>query len=86
MFTKESLKEQFEKESHWNDITVTTDDGTTAIITPCSAYGEVTAENVEFFLIDWDLPHGGANNLEELANILNAAKFTVMQTIKTQIT
>ena len=37
MFTKEILKEQFEKESHWNDITVTTDDGTTAIITPCSS-------------------------------------------------
>ena len=82
MFTKESLKEQFEKESHWNDITVTTDDGTTAIITPCSAYGKVTAQNVEFFLIDWDLPHGGANNLEELANILNAHKTEVEDNIK----
>ena len=81
MFTKEILKEQFEK-AHWNTITVTTDDGTAAIITPCSTYGTVTAENVEFFLIDWDLPHGGANNLEELANVLNAHKTEVEENIK----
>ena len=69
--TKESIIKVFE-ENGWEKADFTCPDGTVATVSPC-CYGHYTQSlaTCEYFLIDWDMPWGGEDNIDDLVKTLN---------------
>lgn len=56
--------------SGWKMFRLDMPNGHFLYITPCSTYPQVTKENVEFFLVDGQMPWMGENTIEKLLDAL----------------
>lgn len=73
MITEEYLIEKF-IENKWNPIDVTCPDGANLLITPCSqgsGNSISSISEVEYFLVDGDLPWLGGSNLSTIVSQIN---------------
>lgn len=71
MITEEYLIEQF-TESRWNPIEVTCPDGAKMYITPCAYEENISnVSQVEYFLVDGDLPWLGCDTITQLVHQIN---------------
>lgn len=70
MITEKDLIEKF-IEARWKKIEVTCPDNVKLLITPCG-YGEISSVgDVDYFLVDGDLPWLGASNITQLVETIN---------------
>ena len=70
MITERDLIEKF-IEARWEKIEVTCPDNVKLLITPCG-YREISnVGDVDYFLVDGDLPWLGANNITQLVETIN---------------
>lgn len=68
--TKEKVIKAFE-ENGWKDTVITCPDGAKAKVSPCSYVDVKSVTDCEYFLIYWDMPWGGEDNIDALVNTLN---------------
>ena len=72
------LEARFE-EANWNRITITMKcNGDIVEITPCG-HGQISRENVEYFLVEGRMPWMGADTIEKLAHDLKKKKKIVKE-------
>ena len=70
MLTVDFVKNAIE-ENEFGETRITCPDGQVATVVPCFEGFSARIENVEYFLIYWDMPWGGEDTLEKLVNTLN---------------
>ena len=70
MLTTEVVQKALER-TGFKETTIICPDGARAEITPCGCGVLRKIEDCEYFLIYWDIPWGGEDNLEDLVKVLN---------------
>lgn len=82
--TKEKLIKVFD-ENGWEETDITCPDGAKARVSPCCyGYDKKSLETCEYFLIYWDMPWGGEDNIDALVNTLNRHEELAQEQVKSE--